>query len=67
MSETVVEQTWEIPAHGDKGPVTVALRLPDVTITDSQGRQIVVSPEQADLVSAKMGYIVDWIQDAPVD
>ncbi|MGH3779344.1 MAG: hypothetical protein ACRDRO_01630 [Pseudonocardiaceae bacterium] len=67
MSETVVEKTWEIPAQGGKGPVTVALRMPDVTIIDSQGRHIVVSPEQADLVSAKMGYIVDWIQDAPVD
>ncbi|MGH3717560.1 MAG: hypothetical protein ACRDRI_01730 [Pseudonocardiaceae bacterium] len=67
MSETVVEKTWEIPAHGDKGPVTVALRMPDVTITDSQGRYIVVSPEQADLVSTKMSYIVDWIQDATDD
>ncbi|MGH2620975.1 MAG: hypothetical protein ACRDHG_10465 [Anaerolineales bacterium] len=67
MSETVIEKTWEIPAHGDKGPVTVTLRMPEVTITDSQGRYIVVSPEQADLVSAKMGYIVDWIQDAAAD
>ncbi|MEO7194770.1 MAG: hypothetical protein ABIZ05_08105 [Pseudonocardiaceae bacterium] len=67
MSETVVEKTWEIPAHGDKGPVTIALRMPDVTITDSQGRHIVVSPEQADLVSSKMSYIVDWIRDASDD
>ncbi len=41
--------------------------MPEVTITDSQGRHIVVSPEHADLVSAKMGYIADWIQDAAVD
>ena len=64
MNETVVEKTWEIPAQGGKGPVTIALRMPDVTITDSQGRYIVVSPEQADLVSVKMSYIVDWILEA---
>jgi len=64
MSETVVEKTWEIPAHGGKGPLTIALRLPEVTITDSQGRHIVISPEQADLVSVKMSYIVDWILEA---
>ncbi|MGH4001585.1 MAG: hypothetical protein ACRDTJ_29450 [Pseudonocardiaceae bacterium] len=64
MSETVVEKIWEIPAQGGKGPVTVALRMPEVTITDSQGRHIVVSPEQADLVGTKMSYIADWIHDA---
>ncbi len=64
MNETVVEKTWEIPAHGDKGPVTIALRVPEVTITDSQGRHIVIAPEQADLVSAKMSYILDCIEEA---
>ncbi len=65
MSETVVEKTWEIPAHGGKGPVTVMLRMPEVTITDSQGRHIVISPEQSDLVGAKMSYISDWIRHGP--
>jgi hypothetical protein len=64
MRATVVEKTWEIPGHRGKGPVTIALRMPEVTITDSQGRHIVISPEQADLVSAKMSYIADWIEDA---
>jgi hypothetical protein len=63
MSETVVEKTWEIPAHNGKGPVTVALRMPEATVTDSQGGHIVISPEQADLVGAKMSYIADWIHD----
>jgi hypothetical protein len=67
MSETVIEKTWEIPAHSGKGPVTITLQMPQVTITDSKGRHIVISPEQADLVSTKMGYISDWIQDAPDD
>ncbi|MGH3815948.1 MAG: hypothetical protein ACRDUV_26460 [Pseudonocardiaceae bacterium] len=64
MSETVVEKTWEIPAHGGKGPVTIALRMPEVTITDSEGRHIVISPEQADIVSARVGDIAYWIEDA---
>jgi hypothetical protein len=67
MSETVIEKTWEIPAHSGKGPVTITLQMPQVTITDSQGRHIVISPEQADLVGTKMTYISDWIQDAPED
>ncbi|MGH3973063.1 MAG: hypothetical protein ACRDS9_07035 [Pseudonocardiaceae bacterium] len=63
MNETLVEKTWEIPAHGDKGPVTITLRMPEVTITDSAGRHIVITPEQADIVSARMGCIADWIDD----
>lgn len=67
MSEAVVEKTWEVPAHGGKGPITVTLRMPEVTITDSQGRHIVISPEQADIVSSKMSDIAYWIDDAPGD
>lgn len=63
MSQAVVEKTWEVPAHGGKGPVTVTLRMPDVTITDSEGRHIVISPEQADVVSSKMGDIAYWFED----
>jgi hypothetical protein len=63
MSQAVVEKTWEVPAHGDKGPVTITLRISEVTITDSQGRHIVISPEQADLVSSKMGDIAYWFED----
>ncbi len=63
MDATVVEKTWEIPAHNGKGPVTITLRMPEVTITDSQGRHIVISPEQADVVSSKMGDIAYWFED----
>ncbi|MGH3821479.1 MAG: hypothetical protein ACRDRA_01330 [Pseudonocardiaceae bacterium] len=64
MSETVIEKTWEVPAHGDKGPVTITLRLPEVRITDSEGRYIVISPEQAEVVSSKMEGIAYWLADA---
>jgi hypothetical protein len=67
MSQAVVEKTWKVPAHGDKGPVTITLRLPEVTITDSQGRHIVISPAQADVVSSKMGDIAYWFEDIKDD
>ncbi|MGH3549982.1 MAG: hypothetical protein ACRDQU_18110 [Pseudonocardiaceae bacterium] len=63
MGAAVVEKTWEIPAHNGRGPVTVALRMPDVTVTDSQGRHIVISPEQADMVASRMTDIGWWIDD----
>jgi hypothetical protein len=65
MSETVVEKTWQIPAHGGRGPGTITLRMPEVTITDSEGRYIVISPAQADVVSSRMGDIADWIDEGP--
>jgi hypothetical protein len=58
MAMTVVEKTWEIPAHNEKGPVT---------ITDSAGRHIVISPEQADLVASRMGDVGWWIHDCAGD
>ena len=63
MSEAVVEKTWQVPARSGKGPVTITLRMPEVTITDSQGRHIVISPEQADILSSKVGDIACWLED----
>jgi len=64
-SEIMVEKTWQIPANGDKaGPVTVVVRIPNVLIIDSRGRHILVALEQAELVSAKMGEVADWIRNA---
>ncbi len=65
MSETVVEKTWQVPAHSGKGPVTITLRMPEVTITDSEGRSIVIAPEQADIVGGRMSDISCWLEDAP--
>ncbi len=67
MDATVVEKTWQVPAHNGKGPVTIALRMPEVTITDSEGRHIVISPEQADLVGSRIGDIVYWMEDSTED
>jgi hypothetical protein len=55
MSETVIEKTWQIAAHGGKGPVTITLRMPEVTVTGSEGRYIVIAPQQAGLVICRMG------------
>lgn len=65
MSDTVVEKTWEVAAHGGKGPVTITLRMPEVKITDSEGRYIVISPGQADIVSSRMEDIAYWIDEGP--
>ncbi len=67
MDKAVVEKTWQIPAHGGKGPVTVMVRMPEVTITDSQGRHIVISPEQAELVGGRLEDISWWIHDGASD
>jgi hypothetical protein len=64
-SEMVVEKDLAVPANGSKaGPVTVVVRMPTVLIIDSRGRHILVAPEQAELVSAKMGEVADWIRNA---
>ena len=64
-SEIMVEKTWQIQANGDKaGPVTVVVRIPNVLIIDSRGRHILLAPEQAELVSTKMGEVADWIRNA---
>jgi hypothetical protein len=65
MSEMAVEKTWEIPSNGSKaGPVTLVVRMPNVLIIDSRGRHILVAPEQAELVSTKMGEVAAWLRNA---
>lgn len=67
MAETPLEKTWEIPAQADKGPLTVSLRIPEVRVTDSAGRYIVIGPEQADLLSSKLDNISSWLQGGDRD
>jgi hypothetical protein len=67
MDETTVDKAWTVPARADKGTVTIALRLPEVRVTDSEGRQIVLAPEQAELVSSKLGNIADWLHHGDHD
>jgi hypothetical protein len=55
----------QIPAHAGRGPVTITLRMPEVTITDSEGRYIAISPQQADVVGGRMSDIVGWIDEGP--
>jgi len=65
MSEVVVEKTWQVPACCGKGPVTITLRLPEVTITDSEGRYIVIAPQQAEIVNSRLNDISCWMDDIP--
>ena len=62
LAEAVVDKTWEVPAYEGLGPVTMTLRLPEVTITDAEGRYIVISPRQSGLVGMRMAAINDWLR-----
>lgn len=68
MAEQVTERVWHVPACEGAGPVTMTLRVPEVTITDSEGRFIVISPRQSAVVSSRLESINDWLQyDSPAD
>ncbi|HEV7652188.1 MAG TPA: hypothetical protein VGP26_28895 [Actinophytocola sp.] len=62
LAETEVDKTWQVPAYEGMGPVTLTLRLPEVKITDSEGRYIIISPRQSDLVSVRMAGISEWLR-----
>jgi hypothetical protein len=62
LAEAIVEKTWRVPAYEGSGPVTMTLRLPEVTITDSEGRYIVISPRQSGLVGMRIAAINDWLR-----
>jgi hypothetical protein len=63
VADQVAEKVWQIPASEGSGPVVMSLRIPDVTITDSQGRFIVISPKQTAIVCNRLECINDWLQD----
>jgi hypothetical protein len=68
MAEKATEKVWTVPTFEGSGPVTMTLRIPDVTITDSAGRYIVISPRQTAIVGARLDRITDWLQyGAPED
>lgn len=61
MARAVVEKTWNVAGYEGHGPVTMTLRVPDVTITDAEGRYIVVSPRQSGLIGSRLSDITDWL------
>jgi len=61
LAEAIVDKTWEVPAYEGSGPVTMSLRLPEVTVTDSEGRYIVISPRQSEQVGSHLASISDWL------
>jgi hypothetical protein len=67
VERSATERSWIVPAHADKGPITVSMRAPEVRIVDSAGRHIVVGPEQADLLGSKLCSIRDWLQMGDAD
>lgn len=67
MDEAVNEKKWHIASHAGHGPVTIALRIPEVRVTDAEGREIVIAPKQAGLVAMKLGNIDDWLQNGDAE
>lgn len=62
MAEQITEKVWRVPGYEGAGPVTMTVRVPEVTITDSAGRFIVISPRQSAIVGSRLECINDWLQ-----
>lgn len=62
MEMQAIEKTWRVPGYEGHGPLTMTLRVPDVTISDSEGRFIVISPRQASVVGVRLDQLNDWLQ-----
>lgn len=62
MAEQATTKVWTIPACERLGPVTMTLRIPEVRISDSEGRYIIISPKQTAIVSDRLESIDDWLQ-----
>jgi hypothetical protein len=62
MAEQATVKVWTIPAYEGSGPVTMTLRVPDVRISDSEGRFIIISPRQSAIVGSRLESINDWLQ-----
>ncbi|WP_433263010.1 hypothetical protein ACQPZF_31035 [Actinosynnema sp. CS-041913] len=70
MAQLPLGRKFTIPAYGDLGPASIELALPHVRVTDSDGHVIVITPRQAELVSAALDNITSWfedVQDLPED
>ena len=67
LAEAVVDKTWQVPAYDGAGPVTMTLRLPEVKITDSEGRYIIVSARQSAQVAMRLNGISEWLRYGDAD
>lgn len=62
MAARTSTRKWVVPAHLDHGPATVELTLPEVRVTDSQGRFIVITPGQAELIGRRLDDVATWME-----
>ncbi|WP_156754786.1 hypothetical protein [Actinokineospora pegani] len=61
MKHAPLERTWRVPGHDGVPEALMTLRMPDVTITDGQGRSVVLSPKQSAVVGHYLSSVMDWI------
>ena len=62
MAEQATVKVWTIPGYAGSGPVTMTLRVPEVRISDSEGRFIIIPPRQSAIVANRLECINDWLQ-----
>ncbi|WP_152552263.1 hypothetical protein [Actinokineospora spheciospongiae] len=61
MDRAPAERTWRVPGHDGVPEALMTLRMPDVTITDGEGRSVVLSPKQSAVVGHYLSMVMDWI------
>jgi hypothetical protein len=67
MTAAAAKKVWTIPAHEGRGPVTLKVEIPFARITDSDGRHIIVSPKQLEIVGARISELATWLQYGDAD
>lgn len=67
MAKQATVKVWTIPAAEGLGAVTMTLQIPEVRISDSEGRYIIISPRQTAIVSDRLESIDDWLQHGGED
>ena len=60
-------RTWRIPGPDGAPEAMMTVRFPDVTITDTEGRSVVLSPEQSVIMGHQIIGALEWIEAGPAE
>ncbi|MGQ0840848.1 hypothetical protein [Actinokineospora sp.] len=63
MNRVPVEKTWSVGGRDGQGAARMTMRMPDVTITDGEGRHIVLTPGQSAVIGRYMSETLDWLEE----
>jgi hypothetical protein len=62
MDRTPLSKTWTVESHDNQGPAIMTMRMPDITITDAEGRHIVLTAKQCAVLGSYMTDTLEWIE-----